>query len=34
MQVQSYPLAGSYQYYIDNVAKATSKGFEIELNGA
>jgi len=33
MQVRVYPVAGSYKSYVDNAAKATSKGFEIGLNG-
>ncbi|WP_020588904.1 TonB-dependent receptor [Desulfobacter curvatus] len=33
MQVKVHPIAGSTQAYIDNAAKATSKGFEIELQG-
>ena len=33
MQVSVYPDTNSYHTYIDNAAKATSKGFEIELNG-
>ena len=33
MQVKVYPIAGSYDSYINNVAKATSKGFEIGING-
>ncbi|MDC7249175.1 MAG: TonB-dependent receptor [Sphaerochaetaceae bacterium] len=32
MQVRVYPVAGSYNSYVDNAAKATSKGFEIGLN--
>lgn len=33
MQVSVYPETDSFHTYIDNAAKATSKGFEIELNG-
>jgi len=33
MQVRVYPVANSSQSYVDNAAKATSKGFEIGLNG-
>ena len=32
MHVKVWPIAGSYQHYVDNAAKATSKGFEIGLN--
>ena len=32
MQVKIYPIEGSGKSYIDNAAKATSKGFEIGLN--
>ena len=32
MQIKINPIAGSYKSYVDNVAKATSKGFEIGLN--
>jgi iron complex outermembrane receptor protein len=31
MQVRVYPIAGSSRSYVDNAAKATSKGFEIGL---
>ncbi len=33
MQVKIIPVAGSFQSYIDNAAKATSKGFELEVVG-
>ena len=33
MQVRIFPIAGAYQSYIDNAAKATSKGFEIGITG-
>jgi len=32
MQVRAYPISGSWKSYVDNAAKATSKGFELELN--
>ena len=33
MQIRINPIVGSYRSYVDNVAKATSQGFEIGLNG-
>ncbi len=33
MQVRINPIPGSYSSYVNNAAKATSKGFEIGLNG-
>jgi len=33
MQVRINPILGSYSSYVNNAAKATSKGFEIGLNG-
>lgn len=33
MQVKIFPVAGSFKSYIDNAAKATSKGFELEVIG-
>jgi len=33
MQVKVHPIVGSGSSYVDNVAKATSKGFELGFNG-
>lgn len=33
MQVKTYPISGLNKSYVDNAAKANSKGFEIGLNG-
>ena len=32
MQVRAYPISGSWKSYVDNAAKATSKGFELGVN--